>query len=197
MNRNSLGREIPDGFCPYDGSEPAQARRLIAMKATPKAPIFLRTISDVFDALDVKDGMTFSFHHHLREGDKVLNLVMAQAAVYGLKDLTIAPSSIFPCHQPLVPLLDSGVITGIVTNYMNGPVADAVTAGKLQKPAIMDTHGGRARAIESGDLPIDVAFLAVPQADKLGNGTGKSGKNACGTLGYAIPDATYAKRVVL
>ena len=166
------------------------------MKATPKAPIFLHTISDVFDALDVKDGMTFSFHHHLREGDKVLNLVMAQAAVYGLKDLTIAPSSIFPCHQPLVPLLDSGVVTGIVTNYMNGPVADAVTAGKLQKPAVMDTHGGRARAIESGDLPIDVAFLAVPRVDAFGNGTGRFGKSACGSLGYLDPDLHYAKKVV-
>ncbi|MFH0993604.1 MAG: citrate lyase subunit alpha, partial [bacterium] len=69
--------------------------------------------------------------------------------------------------------------------------------GKLKNIAIMDTHGGRARAIESGDLPIDVAFLAMPAVDDQGNGTGSQGKNACGAIGYAIPDALYAKKVVL
>ena len=37
--------------------------------------------------------------------------------------------------------------------------------GKLAKPLIMMTHGGRPQAIESGYLKIDVAFIACPNAD--------------------------------
>nr|WP_281178161.1 citrate lyase subunit alpha [Thermovenabulum gondwanense] len=60
----------------------------------------------------------------------------------------------------------------------------------------MHTHGGRARAIESKDLRIDIAFIAAPTCDTYGNINGVEGKSACGSLGYAIPDAMYAERVV-
>ena len=35
---------------------------------------FFTNISDVFDYYNVKSEMTLSFHHHLRNGDYVLNL---------------------------------------------------------------------------------------------------------------------------
>ena len=136
--------------------------------------------------------MTISFHHHLRNGDYVLNMVVDAIAKRGIKDLTVAASSIFPIHVPLVDHIRSGVVTGLVTNYMSGPVADAVSKGELKKPAIMQTHGGRPRSIESGDLHIDIAFIAAPTADTYGNINGVYGKSACGTLGYAISDAEYA-----
>jgi len=60
----------------------------------------------------------------------------------------------------------------------------------------MQTHGGRARAIESGDLHIDVAFIAAPTADTYGNINGVYGHAACGTLGYAISDAEYADKTI-
>ena len=37
-----------------------------------------------------KDGMTISFHHHFREGDYVMNLVLAEIAAMGLKNISIA-----------------------------------------------------------------------------------------------------------
>ena len=58
--------------------------------------------------------------------------------------------------------IKSGVITGIDTNYMSGELAQAISRGILAKPVIMRTHGGRARAIECGQLKIDVAFIAAP-----------------------------------
>jgi citrate lyase subunit alpha/citrate CoA-transferase len=61
----------------------------------------------------------------------------------------------------------------------------------------MDTHGGRPRAISTGELKIDVAFIAVPSSDAFGNGNGIQGQSACGTLGYAIPDLYYAKHKVV
>ena len=61
----------------------------------------------------------------------------------------------------------------------------------------MNTHGGRPRKIESGELKIDVAFIATPAVDKEGNGYGGIGNAACGSLGYAIADLKYATKVVL
>src|SRR5262249_11642673 len=63
-------------------------------------------------------------------------------------------------------------------------------------PAIMYTHGGRARAIEAGDLHIDVAFVAAPTADAQGNVNGAHGKSACGSMGYAQVDVRHADRVI-
>src|SRR5215212_1483975 len=80
--------------------------------------------------------------------------------------------------------------------YMSGPVAEAVVRGWLATPAVMQTHGGRARAIKSGEVHIDVAFVAAPTADSYGNLNGVDGKSACGTLGYPMVDVKYADRVV-
>jgi len=156
----------------------------------------LATIEEALDRAGLRDGMTLSFHHHLRNGDHVLNLVMDAVARRGVRDLTLAVSSIFPVHEPLVALMDAGVVTGLATNYMSGPVAKAVSQGRLKKPAVMMTHGGRPRAIESGDLPIDIAFIAAPCSDPYGNCNGVHGKSACGALGYAVADAQYADVVV-
>jgi len=60
----------------------------------------------------------------------------------------------------------------------------------------MMTHGGRARAIEAGELLIDVAFIAAPACDRQGNASGADGRAACGPLGYAMVDARHADRVV-
>ncbi len=65
----------------------------------------------------------------------------------------------------------------------SGPVADSVSRGLLPIPVVMTIHGGRARGIESGDLHIDVAFLAAPAADRFGNMSGAEGRAACGPLG--------------
>ena len=146
--------------------------------------------------LNLKDGMTFSFHHHLRNGDFVLNLVMEEIQRMGLKNIKVAASSIFPNHRMLVDLMEDGTVTDIHTAYMSGPVAKAVSEGKLKGMCTMTTHGGRARAIESGDLHIDVAFVASPSADRLGNINGVNGEASCGALGYAIADTKFADVVI-
>ncbi|MEJ8822776.1 citrate lyase subunit alpha [Variovorax humicola] len=132
----------------------------------------------------------------MRNGDQVLNQVLAVASARGLRDLRIAASSLFPVHAPLVDHIRNGVVTRICTAYMSGPVADAVSRGLLPTPVVMQTHGGRARAIEAGELQIDVAFVGAPAADRCGNISGAEGRAACGPLGYAMVDAQYARRVV-
>lgn len=145
----------------------------------------------------IKDGMTISFHHHLRNGDYVLNNVVDEISKLGIKDIKLAASAIFPVHGQIVDRIMDGTISGIDTNYMSGPVAEAVSSGLLKEVAVFRTHGGRPRAILERSLIIDVAFIAAPSSDCMGNINGVRGKSACGSLGYAFPDATMAKKVVI
>lgn len=203
---NILGRDIPDyieGYGEVKHFRGAFAnygvKEKIAVKVSAVKPgeeKVLNSIDEALDKLGIKDGMTISFHHHLRNGDFILNSVMYAIAKRGIKDIRVAASSIFPIHEPLVEYIKNGVVTGIVANYISGPVAEAISRGELKNPAVMMTHGGRPRAIESGDLHIDVAFIGAPTADTYGNINGVYGKAACGSLGYAVSDAEYADKVV-
>jgi len=198
--RNALNRFVPDEMLPYQGLKhfkQLKTRKCIPEVLTKNTDKSVSSISALFDLIPIKDGMTLSFHHHLRNGDAVLNMVAHEIKKRNLKNMTLAPSSIFPIHEPLVELIKSKNVTQIITNYMNGPVADAISQGYLEKVVIMDTHGGRPQAIESGALQIDVAFIAVPNCDSSGNGNGIYGKNACGSLGYSIADMKYAKHKVV
>ena len=145
----------------------------------------------------LKSGMTVSFHHHLRNGDYVLNLVLAEAARQGIRDLTVQATSLFDCHLPLIDHIRSGVVTGLETNYMSGGIGKAISEGVLSKPVLFRSHGGRPEAIETGRVHIDVAFIAAPAADCMGNANGIAGTAACGSLGYAMSDAKFAGKVVL
>ena len=145
----------------------------------------------------LKDGMVISFHHGFREGDKVLNQVVATLAKLGSKDLTLASSSLLNCHDPLVEHIQSGVIARIFTSGLRGKLGEAISNGLMSAPAQIHSHGGRVHLIQSGELKIDVAFLGVSCCDEFGNANGSHGKLSCGSLGYAKVDAEYARSVVL
>lgn len=203
---NAIGRELPehvDGYgqvIPFAGAfatRPTMRRYAPPMKTM--RPGERKLVGDIGKALEkvgIRDGMTLSFHHHLRNGDGVVNAVIHAASELGVRDLKVALSSVFPVHAPMVDHFESGVVTALDTDYLSGPVAEAVSGGALVRPIVLRTHGGRARAIECGQLKIDVAFIAAPMADDYGNVNGVGGPNACGSLGYAFPDAEYADRVV-
>ncbi|MBQ7060857.1 MAG: citrate lyase subunit alpha, partial [Clostridia bacterium] len=145
----------------------------------------------------LRDGMTVSFHHHLRNGDYVLNMVMQAIAELGIGALTVNASSLFDAHRPLKQHIENGVVSTILTDYMSQELGRFISAGKMKNPVQFRTHGGRPRDIENGTTPIDVAFIAAPASDCMGNCTGKLGKSACGSLGYAIPDAKNARFTVV
>ena len=204
--KNAVNREIPEQIAGYGAvkpfagafnSPPDMLRKAPKVKSTwPGQTKLLDSLEEVFSRIPIKDGMTLSFHHHFRNGDFVLNNVMAVAAKLGLKNLKVASSSIFPVHAPLVEHVKNGVVSALDCNYILGPVGDAIARGLMEQPLILRTHGGRARAIECGQLKIDVAFIAAPAADDYGNINGVSGTAACGSLGYAMPDSEYADYVV-
>ena len=157
----------------------------------------VHSIREAIQLAGLKDGMTVSFHHHLRNGDYVLNMVMEQIAQLGIRDLTVNASSLFDAHMPLLDHIGNHVVTQIQTNYIAAGLGRAISQGIMDKPVQFRTHGGRPSDISLGRTPIDVAFIAAPAADPMGNCSGKYGKSACGSLGYAFADAMFAKKVIV
>lgn len=156
-----------------------------------------KTLEDAIRASGLKNGMTISFHHGFREGDKTINLVVAKLAEMGFRDLTLAPSSLLSCNAPLIEHIKAGVIRRIYTSGMRGKLADAISHGLMEEPIHVHSHGGRVSLMDQGELQVDVAFLGVSTSDPFGNANAVSGLSRCGSLGYAMVDAERAKTVVL
>ncbi|CCU24278.1 citrate lyase subunit alpha [Salmonella enterica subsp. enterica serovar Agona str. 57.A.08] len=186
---------VPEGLQPYQGvtanspwlaSETEKRRRKIC-----------DSLEEAIRRSGLKNGMTISFHHAFRGGDKVVNMVMAKLAEMGFRDLTLASSSLIDAHWPLIEHIKNGVVRQIYTSGLRGKLGEEISAGLMENPVQIHSHGGRVKLIQSGELNIDVAFLGVPCCDEFGNANGFSGKSRCGSLGYAQVDAQYAKCVVL
>ena len=159
------------------------------------------TLEDAIKKSGLKDGMTISFHHHFRGGDKVINMVVDKLAEMGFKNLHLASSSLIDVHKPLIEHIKNGVITKISTSGLRGDLATAVSLGLMEEPVVFRSHGSRGYAIATGELHIDVAFLGASSCDPLGNAAGfsmsENAKSICGSLGYALPDAKYAEKTVI
>lgn len=204
MARNSLGREIPATFAgkeilPYRDPyallpDRDQATRTLR-RVNPGANKVVGSLRRVIEASGLRNGMTIATHHHLRNGDALLGLVVREIDALGLRDIKIASSSVHSVHAEIIPYIEKGVITGLECG-VNGPIGEMVSKGELVCPIVVRTHGGRARALISGEVTIDVAFIAAPTCDNYGNMNGFYGPSACGSLGYAHTDALHAKTVV-
>jgi citrate lyase subunit alpha/citrate CoA-transferase len=74
---NGVGRLIPNSLDPFVSSDNflTKERKLIAKKNKQSETVFLYDLAEVFDILKITSGMTFSFHHHLRNGDQVIQIV--------------------------------------------------------------------------------------------------------------------------
>lgn len=175
----------------------AQQSRTEYQESSPK----IATLEEAIRKCGLKDGMTISFHHHFRGGDKVVNMVVDKLAEMGFKNLSLAASSLQDVHAPLIEHIKNGVITEISTSGLRGELADEISRGLMEKPVVFRSHGGRGSAIRNGDLHIDVAFIGASSCDPLGNACGfsrsENAKSICGSLGYAIPDAHHADKVVV
>ena len=108
MMLNKIGREIPNkvqGFGeikPYNGPFAevkmgnVYGRKVKRVK--PNDSKMLESIEEAIKKTGLKDGMTISFHHHFREGDYILNMVIDAIAKMGIKNLTLASSSLNNVH---------------------------------------------------------------------------------------------------
>ncbi len=158
-----------------------------------------KRVADLETALrlcGLRDGMTISNHHHLRNGDRVALTALQTAARMGAKDLVWFPSASFPCHEPVIDLMKSGAVHHI-EGSMNGPLGDHCSHGHMRGLGVLRSHGGRWQAVQDGEVHIDIAVIAAPTADFFGNADGSHGRSACGSLGFALADSVYADRVIV
>ncbi|WKZ70903.1 MAG: citrate lyase subunit alpha [Melioribacteraceae bacterium] len=144
----------------------------------------------------LKDGMTISTHHHLRNGDVLTNYLFDVIKEIGVKNIRWFPTASFPCHEHLIKYLDDGTIHHI-EGSMNGPLGKYTSEGKMKGIGVLRSHGGRYQSIQDGEVKIDIAVIAAPTADPFGNATGDRGKSACGLIGFALADSEYADKVIV
>lgn len=205
---NAVGREIPDEILKITGKEPFQGNNykegVEYRKCGPIVKPVMdhntsKMVSSIREALEkcgAHDGMTLGFHHHFREGDLIVNMVMKEVHDMGIKDVTICASSLGKAHDPLLEYIEDGTITGIESSGVRGKIGWAISHGKLKGLAIMRSHGGRVRAIQSGETTIDISFIGAPTCDDYGNCKGIGGKSDCGVLSYSFVDGQHANKVV-
>ncbi|MDY0161357.1 MAG: citrate lyase subunit alpha, partial [Bacteroidales bacterium] len=208
MIKNKLGRLVPEEIngkkqVPFKG---LGKHRPVGRKYGPPIPTSIdyphdgnkvvKSLKEALDLCGLKDGMTISTHHHLRDGDLVSNMIFDIAHDKKLKDLVWFPSASFPCNEPIIEYIQDGTINRI-EGSMNGPLGRAVSLGKMNGTAVLRSHGGRVQAIQDGEVVIDIAVIAAPTADMFGNATATEGDSACGVLGYAKPDYLYADKVIV
>ncbi|MGL4676129.1 MAG: citrate lyase subunit alpha [Brevinema sp.] len=207
MPVNKAGINLPEYIEGYGIVKPYQGAFSpvsVEWKKPIKGAVSFSREDKIVDSLEeaikksgLKSGMTISFHHHLRDGDGVMIRVVAQIAEMGIRDIHINSSSFTNAHEGILEYIKQGVITKISTSGLRGKMAEEISkTGILPNPIVFRTHGGRVRAIESGDIHINVAFIGAPACDKLGNMNGHEGACAFGAMGYPMVDAQYADVVI-
>ena len=125
MVKNSLGREIPEVFngknyTPYkdprsikpETLQIRRASRMLKRNYSGNSKV-VGGLREAIIASGLKDGMTISTHHHLRNGDRLLNDLVKEIDALGLRDIKIASSSVHIVHAELIPYIRKGVITAL------------------------------------------------------------------------------------
>ncbi len=206
--QNAVGREIPDEILKITGKEPFQGngykdgvpfRRAAPIVRPVMDNQHTKLVQDIREALvkcKAHNGMTVSFHHHFREGDRIVCMVMDEIHKMGLKNITLAATSLGKAHDSLVPMMEDGTITRIEASGVRGKIGEAISHGKLQGLAVMRSHGGRVRSLITGETKVDIAFIGAPTSDDYGNLRGIGGKTNCGVLSYSYVDGEQAEYVV-
>ena len=206
--KNAVGREIPEEILEITGKEVFQGNYYKDgtefQKRGPITKVVMnhdtsKIVSSIHEALvkcGAHDGMTLGFHHHFRNGDLIVNMVMHEVHKMGIKDVTICASSLGQAHDEIVPYIEDGTITNIQSSGVRGKIGEAISQGKLKGLATMRSHGGRVRAIQTGETTIDISFIGAPTCDDYGNCRGTGGKSDCGVLSYSFVDGNHANKVV-
>lgn len=206
---NAVGRDIPDylltggrevyqGKYHKDGERVKKASPTTVRHEKPQEDKLCATIREACERCGAHDGMTFSFHTEFRDGDYVAAMVCkVLVEEMGLRDLHVAATSLGTAQDIFAEYMEKGIIVEAQTSGVRGRIGEVISAGKLQNPAIIRSHGGRPRAVEAGEVHIDIAFLAAASSDCCGNAKGQGGKNNCGSMGFGMHDARYADHTVI
>lgn len=101
---NAVGREIPEEILKLTGKDIFRGNHYLDgyeyKKDGPKTRCVMhaggsKLVKDIHEALiqcGIKDGMTLGFHHHFREGDYIVNMVMEEVQSWESRILPSAPA---------------------------------------------------------------------------------------------------------
>ena len=96
--KNAVGREIPEeilkitgkevfhGVYYYDGYEYRKDGPKTRCVVNSDGSKLVKTIHEALVKCEIRDGMTIGFHHHFRDGDLVVNMVMEEIHKMGIKN---------------------------------------------------------------------------------------------------------------
>lgn len=116
MNLNDIARQYGCSvFSP--GMNPAiPAKDISPLSQRQKSQVKIASsLRGAIQRSGLRDGMTISFHHHFRNGDFVINMVLDELQRMGFKDLYLAASSLNEIHEPIIGYIQSGLIRQIDT----------------------------------------------------------------------------------
>ena len=118
---NALGRMVPEEvpelgrFEPYGGLWARLERGYEAPRLVPPLKGTSRRKDKLAESLEaavrrsgLESGMTVSFHHHLRNGDALLPQVLGVCENLGIRNLTLAPSSLTDAHEAVADFVRRG-----------------------------------------------------------------------------------------
>jgi citrate lyase subunit alpha/citrate CoA-transferase len=206
--KNAAGRPVPrrvNGmnqvpFTSVRGKPPKGMTAGVPLRSCSEFPAdgnkVVKNLKEALRRAGLKSGMTVSTHHHLRNGDALTGILFDVIHEMGIKGIRWFPSASFPCHESLIPYLQSGVIHHI-EGSMNGALGRFASSGDMKGVGVLRSHGTRYQSVQSGEVHIDIAVIAAPAADPFGNANGTSGPSACGPLGFALADSEYADKVIV
>ncbi len=103
---------MPNGLTPYAGVTAKSP--WLASESEKRQRKICDSLETAIRRSGLQNGMTISFHHAFRGGDKVVNMVVAKLAEMGFRDLTLASSSLIDAHWPLIEHIKNGVIRQIL-----------------------------------------------------------------------------------
>ena len=89
---------MPNGLTPYAGVTAKSP--WLASESEKRQRKICDSLETAIRRSGLQNGMTISFHHAFRGGDKVVNMVVAKLAEMGFRDLTLASSSLIDAHWP-------------------------------------------------------------------------------------------------
>ncbi len=200
---NDVGREVPesiDGYYeprPYTSKTNYKTKQKRSYIPRNKSTGFSTSLKKAIERSGLQAGGRISFHHHLRLGDRVVGQVLEVLEIMSFKDLIICLSSVMgPSCESIERAVEKGLIRRIETTGLKTPLSEMLLENKIPEPVVFRSHGGRARAIDQGEIPIDLAFIAAAAADRSGNLSGVQGPNQFGSMGYALVDAQNASYVL-
>ena len=206
--RNAAGRLVPKkvngkDVTPFMGVDKYHPKNLMAAPKVKSCLDFpsdgnklVKNLKEALVKAGIKNGMTISTHHHLRNGDALTNYLFDTIKELGIKNIRWFPSASFSCHEYLKKYLEDGTIHHI-EGSMNGPLGKYATEGKMKGTGVLRSHGCRYKTIQDGDVNIDIAVIAAPSADSFGNANGLRGKSAFGPIGFALGDSEFADKVIV